>query len=256
MNFSKLPFDSHTCTIRIGIYDYTASEVILEWNAPSNGLIDTIGNPFFGLSSDRVWEARGSSSNSTIEAYTGTPYSICESSFKLARVQRNPYISNYLTMSIIMVFISYMGFYIEASATPGRVAVALLSLLIVNNLRTAMLASLPNGYQQCWLGEFMLGCFWFNVLAMVFFTLELIGIEAKAGKEAKAGNSAAPEDIGVSTQAQAQVPNAIIACLHCAAPHWLARLSDLDRFLRIWFPIFYIVFVIAMFLKANDTTEL
>ena len=77
-----------------------------------------------------------------------------------ARVPQNNFM-----MSVIMVFISCLGFFIDPSATPARVTLGIVSLLVVLQNYIALTSNSARDISTTWLGRFILGSLFFNLCA-------------------------------------------------------------------------------------------
>jgi hypothetical protein len=92
MNFADLPFDTQTCPISIGMYDYTDVDVVLSWKG--GGLINSAGGEeLMSLTSVRTleWQATHVEVGDAVDSYAGlasnsvAEYSMLTASFVLKR---------------------------------------------------------------------------------------------------------------------------------------------------------------------------
>jgi hypothetical protein len=60
-----------------------------------------------------------------------------------------------------------MGFFIAPRATPARMTLGIITVLTVLTISQTLLRGLPSTVKQPWLSRFLLGCFIFNVCALV-----------------------------------------------------------------------------------------
>ena len=81
---------------------------------------------------------------------------------------RNPtiFMSNYFVPAVLLVFISYLGFFIDPIATPARVALGMLTMVVVMTNTVALSSRLPPSTTPSWLIRFLTISFYFNAVAM------------------------------------------------------------------------------------------
>ena len=159
-NLDSLPFDTQACTFQMGMYAETASEVRLRWKDESIALENW----------DRAclaeWHATGLEQRDAVNVYTSGTYTYAVATVRFTR-SPDKWMSSYFTPSVIMVMLSYLGFYLDPAVTPARVALGMLCLLVVMTNFVGLYRILPPTVRQPWLVRFMLGSFMFNVVAMV-----------------------------------------------------------------------------------------
>ena len=81
-----------------------------------------------------------------------------------------------LTLSILFVLLSYLGFWINPAAVPARVARGIITVLVVSGLRNALKSQLPPFSYHSWLTDFMFGSMLFNVFGFGALCLVNLGI--------------------------------------------------------------------------------
>lgn len=81
--------------------------------------------------------------------------------------------------------ISYLGFYIDPSMTPARVALGMLCLVVVMTSRASLLATLPPTGTTPWLVRCTEGALYFNLLAMAEQIAVSFGLQSRKWLEAQ-----------------------------------------------------------------------
>mmetsp|Transcript_36996 Transcript_36996/g.92465 ORF Transcript_36996/g.92465 Transcript_36996/m.92465 type:complete len:382 (-) Transcript_36996:297-1442(-) len=77
------------------------------------------------------------------------------------------------------------GFLIDPAATPARVALGIISVMVVLQNYIALSRALPPGVNNAWLGRFTLVSFMFNIVAFIEQVLVSFGIQANKWLEAQ-----------------------------------------------------------------------
>ena len=175
MYFGNMPFDTQSCTYTLGMYSQTGSEVSLSWRPNMDGLDN------WKAVSTSVWDVTGQTQENSVQVYGGLPYTYAIAQLTLKR-QAQGYVISYLYQSIFFVAMSYGGFWINPAATPGRVALAVIMVLVVSNLGSAAKRDLPPFAYKTWLTDFMFISMIFNLIA--FF--EMVA-GARHGAASRAG---------------------------------------------------------------------
>ena len=73
----------------------------------------------------------------------------------------------YLIPAIILVICAYCGFYIDPMATPARVALGMLTIVVSASNFLGLVNRLPTTPKPPWISNFVRMCFFFNVVAMI-----------------------------------------------------------------------------------------
>ena len=167
----KLPFDTQECTFTMGMYAETSSEVYLRWRS---GAIAFANWDHACLAE---WYPTGHDQVDLFQAYSSGNYTYAQASVSFSRSPER-YMTSYAMTSIIMVGISYLGFYIDPDATPARVALGMLCLLVVMTNFVSLTRSLPPMSAPPWLANVSRISFYFNVVAMTEQVLVSFGLSA------------------------------------------------------------------------------
>ena len=187
--FDTLPFDEQQCNFSMGMYGSTANEVYLRWRAsdPANtpdavGCADCSG---YAVALENwqgpclaEWHATELDQVSDLQTYNGFQYTFAKSSMKLARAPTT-WLNSYVLPAIIMVIVSYLGFYIDPAATPARVSLGLITLLIQMTSSINLSTKLPPSNSPSWLARFVLASFNFSFVALIEQVLVSFGGSVK-----------------------------------------------------------------------------
>ena len=185
-NLNQLPFDTQSCTFKLGMYSQKASEVYIQWRGVagvSAGPDCTPANGGFTNASDGVrcekpalanwqgaclaeWHATKMSQESELQQYVSANYTYATAYLDFSRAPA-VWLWSYFMPAVVMVNLSYLGFYIDPMATPARVALGMFTVLVVMTLFISLTSKLPPTVTLPWLAKFMLFSFFFNVVAMV-----------------------------------------------------------------------------------------
>lgn len=159
-DLSYLPYDTLVCSLTIGLYSQTAADVVIIWKQGE----DAISN-WDGECLARWAPSSHSFRNLQLVFATGT-YAYVMASVAFTRIP-SQYLLYFLMPAILMVAISYLGFWIDPSATPARVTLGVITILVVLQNFDKLGASLgsASGTTSSWLSRFILGSIFFNVVA-------------------------------------------------------------------------------------------
>ena len=178
MEFRRMPFDTQRCPVRMGSYANSASEIELRWKPEAlPGVI--------GLHRD-TWEVTGALQRDKIDVYATYNYSHVEGFVDL---ERSP--TSYLyfiLLPLVMVLLSYLGFWINPAATPARVTLGVISILTVVTNLLSLRSTLPPLPYFTWLEELAIGSLAFNLCAFVEQVAVNVGLKAQAAYDADAAD--------------------------------------------------------------------
>mmetsp|Transcript_38322 Transcript_38322/g.112193 ORF Transcript_38322/g.112193 Transcript_38322/m.112193 type:complete len:207 (+) Transcript_38322:898-1518(+) len=93
---------------------------------------------------------------------------------------------SYIFMSCLGVVMSYAGFFINPAATPGRVALAVITVLCVSSTIAGSKSQLPPHAYSTWLGDYMLVSLCFNIVGFIEMAAVNLGITLNAKYESNA----------------------------------------------------------------------
>ena len=100
--------------------------------------------------------------------------------------------------AVLFVLMSYMGSWINPSAAPGRIAVAIISVLIVANNYNSVKDRLPPVTYTVFFMDFLLGCAFFNAATFVLYALTNFGMSTDAEIEkVRSAGTVMEDSIGI-----------------------------------------------------------
>lgn len=259
MYFGNLPFDDQKCKYMLGMYSQSALEVSLTWSVDSTtGAIKSLSN--FENVGTATWTTLDVEPKNSEYWYSGVPYTYAEADLHVRRIDQS-YVLSYLVLAALVVFMSYAGFYISPAAAPGRIALAVITVLVLNNLSSSAKGQLPPFAYNTWLTDFLFGSMLFNLVA--FFNYAAVNFggqmdnKLKALTEAKKKAAKAAEDAGIQMVGQGEGAKVgmIGVTTHQKTKSqeifetllpYLAKLKDLDHTMRWAFLLAYAIFLIGM----------
>jgi hypothetical protein len=165
---SNLPFDTHACNYRMGSYSENAADAIVRWRTGEQGLAN-IDGPCM-----REWFVTGYEQEDVLDVYVGANYTFASATIMLSR---SPTIMlySYLLPSVLMVVCSFFGFFIDPLATPARVSLAMLAIVVSASSFLALASSIPKTTSVPWLGRVLLVSLTFNWCSMLEVVLVSFG---------------------------------------------------------------------------------
>ena len=181
MMFHRLPFDVQRCPMRMGAYAYSTSQMVLHWKRNSTALVNVVNqhaetwNVTDILQKDKVAEEYSTGSYSALEVFV-----------ELTRESSSYNI--YLAIPIVMVSLSYLGFWVNPAATPARVALGIISILtVVTNMHSLRKETPPLPYNT-WIDLLVFTCLAFNLMAFIEQVAVNVGLKAQAAYDADAAD--------------------------------------------------------------------
>lgn len=150
MNLQKFPFDQQECPLVLESWTYNVSELILAWE-PKEPVIVNEHLHLTEYSLIKTWPnatevtyARASEMNDTMAQYgkfSGN-FSSLTVKFELAR-EVGHYIMDYYVPSILLVVVSWVSFWLDPNAVPGRTTLGTSTMLTFITLTRNTGSSLP-----------------------------------------------------------------------------------------------------------------
>jgi len=173
-NLDFLPFDTQTCTFTMGMYAETAAEVHLRWRANATAMANwnSEGNCL------AEWFATSQEQEDQLQVYETASYSYAVASISFTRSPKM-WLLTYLIPAVVLVIVSYLGFFIDPAVTPARVALGMLCLVVVMTNFVGVSNALPATRNSTWLTRFLLGSFMFNAVAMIEQIAVSYGLNAR-----------------------------------------------------------------------------
>ena len=208
MNLERLPFDTQPCGLLAGLYSQRAEQVQLVWRDPAK--YEALAN--WGGTCLAGWVATSLVQNNELQSFTTGNFTYARATIALTRVPHSMML-NFIT-SVIMVFISCLGFLIDPANAPARVTLGVVrqsthwfiwnagvgvrssltlsrmvsplarvtrqvTLLVVLQNYISLSSNTPRDVSASWLGRFTLVSFLFNIAIFAEQILVNFGLQAQ-----------------------------------------------------------------------------
>ena len=98
-----------------------------------------------------------------LQVYSSANYTYARAQISFTR-SPDVIIQAYLVPSLLFVFCSYFGFFIDPMATPARVALGMLTIVVSANNYLGLTKQLPTTLTPPWIARLVLLCLYFNVI--------------------------------------------------------------------------------------------
>ena len=254
MYFGNLPFDSQTCTYMFGMYSQPMSEVNLTWLELSEQ--GSLKN--FDQVGTATWSTGGVTPTNHQIDYGTTSYTYAKADLHLTRIDQS-FVVSYVVLATLVVMMSYAGFYISPAAAPGRIALAVITVLVLNNLSNSAKGQLPPFAYNTWLTDFLFGSMLFNMWAFFSYASVNFGMQMAAQlkeielKRKQAAEKAAAEGVQMvdvnpheGSSAGLIITSMIGGKQSEVVVRQLAKLAKADHTMRWLFLLGYMIFLLAM----------
>ncbi|XP_037093013.1 glycine receptor subunit alpha-2-like [Pollicipes pollicipes] len=165
MEVSKFPLDFQVCTMEIGSFSKTLSELELRWKAEKPVVLyESLKMPQFEFGGVQTSMCEQEQSSSIGD------YSCLQAAFTLRRSLGFHLVQSYLP-TILIVMISWVSFWMDVDSVPGRVTLGITTLLTMTTKSSGIQAEVPQvSYVKAidiWMGV----CTGFIFAALLEFTL-------------------------------------------------------------------------------------
>ncbi|XP_067947398.1 glycine receptor subunit alphaZ1-like [Watersipora subatra] len=138
MHLSKYPFDVQYCDMFLESYGHLTEELKFYWNNRSAQAVEI--NEKIQLPEHIIGKTM---LRDCTESYNTTgSFSCISAQFEFKR-NINYYMMGLFLPSILIVILSWVSFWIDKASTPGRVSLALLTILTMQNQMSSTLSQLP-----------------------------------------------------------------------------------------------------------------
>lgn len=121
---------------------------------------------------------------SIVQDYVTSTWTYAQAKISFSRIPTG-FMTNYFLPAMLLVFMSYLGFYIDPAATPARVALGMLTMVVVMTNTVALTRLLPPSTTPSWLIRFMTVSFYFNIVAMTEQIMVSFGNSIKRWQDAQ-----------------------------------------------------------------------
>ena len=138
LHLAALPFDVQQCNWTLGLYSSTVDKVLVHWknNTKALGSWDT-------QRCASEWAAVAMHQENTQNVWPSGTFSYAKASIKFVRAEPETLINRYFFVGVALVFLSYLGAWINPAATPARVALSIITILTVVNNYQSLTLQLP-----------------------------------------------------------------------------------------------------------------
>lgn len=187
MNLQKFPFDSQICEIMWVSWAYNHTQINLNWEK-ENPFIVASNLHLTEFSLDDRWTIKAINPGPFTKGGMEGNYSAVIFRFKLRR-EVGYYIMDYFLPSMLLVFMSWVSFWLQADASPPRVTLGTSTMLAFITLNGGVTKNLPKvSYikaSEIW----FLGCACFIFCSMAEFAFVNVIWRRKKKVEVKKANS-------------------------------------------------------------------
>jgi hypothetical protein len=176
MEMKLLPFDSQQCSHMAGLYSQKADHVQLQWKPE----VEAIAGWSSSSNCLSGWVVTAHTQENVVQSFSSGDYTYAKATLSFTRQPRS-FLLNYMMQSVAMVVISWLGFLIDPEATPARVALGIITVMVVlqNYIALSNALPAPDDNDSSWLEWFVVVSFGFNVLAFVEQVLVSFGLQGK-----------------------------------------------------------------------------
>lgn len=168
MDFTRLPFDHHTCGIKLSTYSQNGLEVVLRPKAGDNSMPGWDGSS--KNASHKEWDILSRTATQYNQTFGVTPWSYVDLKLGIER-KHFFYMITHVLNATAFVLISYTGFYINRAIAPARVAVSVIPVLIMRTLMNSVYSGLPRIGELTWLTNFIMICFFYCIVGVLEYGL-------------------------------------------------------------------------------------
>ncbi|XP_067942307.1 glycine receptor subunit alpha-2-like [Watersipora subatra] len=150
MDLRHYPFDVQTCAVKFSSYGHTTSELIVSWADDDPVKVDKgIEMPEHVIEGLEVI-------NCTAEYSIGW-FSCISAEFKFRR-NVTFYVIGLFIPSLLIVFLSWLAFWIDKASVPGRVSLSMITILTMQSQMGSVLSRLPSVSYIKIIDVWMAGC--------------------------------------------------------------------------------------------------
>jgi len=256
MTFQLYPFDKQTCSMTLVPLRGDADIIRLDLLTPGvTGIKDlTLGE----WTDFVVSESAGVEDVWHFNEVVAWPYA--KGTFGMKRITRGR-LYNMVLPSFLMTILSYCGYWINPSAAPGRVILAMIAVLATIAHRGSVLSLLPTVSYMVWIDAYITMNLSFNVIAVISYAAVNFGLQRQAAEKRaedaarkKSDGASGATDGGIEELVSDKEGPSTADEQHRSArrrrKHYCSlRVSDLvhvDRAMRVLFPIAYVFTNVAM----------
>ncbi|XP_071125339.1 glycine receptor subunit alpha-2-like [Mytilus edulis] len=160
MNLLKYPLDTQICSMGMESYGYSTENLVFEWNENPISYPPNMSLPQFELD--------GITTYNCDKNYVGISYTCLKVDITLSRNYGYHIIQIYVP-SFLIVFLSWVSFWLNIDAIPARISLGLLTVLTMTTQSSGARASLPKVSYVKAIDVWMAMCLLFVFGALVEF---------------------------------------------------------------------------------------
>ncbi|XP_077990653.1 glycine receptor subunit alpha-2-like [Glandiceps talaboti] len=161
MNAGSFPMDSQQCSLKLQSLAYHQTELVLVWDDNAVTLRDSLHVPTFHVSPPILQSCESSE-------FHKDEYSCLEVVFQLERSMVQTLLQIYLT-STLVVFLSWISFWINPRSEPARVTIGMTSILTLSTEITGVQNSIPGGSNASAIDVWLAICLVFVFAVLIEF---------------------------------------------------------------------------------------
>ncbi|XP_060083942.1 glycine receptor subunit alpha-2-like [Ylistrum balloti] len=160
MHLHKYPLDEQRCSLRLESYGYSVETLLLRWNDNPVEKSPKLSLPQFEMGdiTDHICDV----------TYAGVNYTCITMSLKLSR-NYGYYMIQVFIPSILIVFLSWVSFWLNIEAVPARISLGLLTVLTMTTQSSGARATLPRVSYVKAIDVWMSICLLFVFAALIEF---------------------------------------------------------------------------------------
>eukprot|EP00928_Gymnodinium_smaydae_P081563 TRINITY_DN6505_c0_g1_i1.p1 TRINITY_DN6505_c0_g1~~TRINITY_DN6505_c0_g1_i1.p1 ORF type:complete len:418 (+),score=11.39 TRINITY_DN6505_c0_g1_i1:172-1254(+) len=233
MFFQAFPFDTQTCSLSYETYHERAEDVVLYFLQTKD--------PGFAQVSTSAWTDFSASMSSGIQTYSTGDFPSAHIKFTMKRLSYFWIVSVIIPLNIF-VAMSYVGYWINPSATPGRISLAVLCVLITITVTNRVTSNMPEVRYRVWLVDYAWGCIAFNLIPVFSYAATNYGLTKKETKRDPPEHVMNPNGEGLEYSESS---------MKLAREMFDVRMGriavSLDWHLRWLFPVCFMLYTIVIF---------
>ncbi|XP_052794140.1 glycine receptor subunit alpha-2-like [Mya arenaria] len=226
MDLRKYPFDTQECKFELESYGFDTSKLKFIWDDPPMTMSKSIKFPQFSLTSSTTYNCD--------REYYGIMYPCIGVKFILEREYSYYLIQIYLP-SILIVILSWVNFWIDCKSVPGRISLALLTVLTMTTQSSGVRENLPAVSYVKAIDVWMAACLAFVFLGLAEFAY--VNVQSRVTESDITSNESEKKSNTKLGRLNAYLP--------CLWPEGIDRAHATDRMSRVVFPLVFIIFNIS-----------
>ena len=176
MSFHDFPYDTHRCPFLMGLYSYTATDLVLKWKDGETALANWDASAGPGACMVE-WTVTAMEQENVAKEWPSGTYTYFDATVQFTH-NHGSYLANYFVPALMLCFTGFGAFFIDPAAVP-RVTLGIILIVVLTNY-ISMQKQLPVGVSGSWITEFLFGSMIFNFFA--FWELVAVNLGMSAYK--------------------------------------------------------------------------